>query len=329
MLKEMYCGKNAAVTEVEDFFENISLEWINLQKPQVKLSTYAKYYNVLKLYLNPAFGQKHISQITRSEVLEFSRMMLTIGGSKRNGLTPKTINGALSVLKNIFWFAEVEKSCAVTDIKNISVRQPQKAMRILTRSEQIALSDYLCVNQTPCHLGILLCLYTGMRIGEICALKWGDIHIDEQYLYIHQSMQRVQTSTVSKSKTVVLIQSPKSECSIRKIPIPAEILQLLIPIKQPDEAFLLTGMTHKFLEPRSLVNRFKSIINECGIENTNFHSLRHTFATRCVELGFDIKSLSEILGHSNVNITLNRYVHPSMELKKENMNRLSELLIRK
>ena len=142
-------------------------------------------------------------------------------------------------------------------------------------------------------------------------------------------MQRVQTSTVSKSKTVVLIQSPKSECSIRKIPIPAEILQLLIPIKQPDEAFLLTGMTHKFLEPRSLENRFKSIINECGIENTNFHSLRHTFATRCVELGFDIKSLSEILGHSNVNITLNRYVHPSMELKKENMNRLSELLIRK
>ena len=265
MLKEMYCGKNAAVTEVEDFFENISLEWINSQKPQVKLSTYAKYYNVLKLYLNPTFGQKHISQITRSEVLEFSRMMLTIGGSKRNGLTPKTINGALSVLKNIFWFAEVEKSCAVADIKNISVRQPQKAMRILTRSEQIALSDYLCVNQTPCHLGILLCLYTGMRIGEICALKWGDIHIDEQYLYIHQSMQRVQTSTVSKSKTVVLIQSPKSECSIRKIPIPAEILQLLIPIKQPDEAFLLTGMTHKFLEPRSLENRFKSIINECGI----------------------------------------------------------------
>ena len=184
MLKEMYCGKNAAVTEVEDFFENISLEWINSQKPQVKLSTYAKYYNVLKLYLNPTFGQKHISQITRSEVLEFSRMMLTIGGSKRNGLTPKTINGALSVLKNIFWFAEVEKSCAVADIKNISVRQPQKAMRILTRSEQIALSDYLCVNQTPCHLGILLCLYTGMRIGEICALKWGDIHIDEQYLYM-------------------------------------------------------------------------------------------------------------------------------------------------
>lgn len=298
MLKEMYCGKNAAVTEVEDFFENISLEWINSQKPQVKLSTYAKYYNVLKLYLNPTFGQKHISQITRSEVLEFSRMMLTIGGSKRNGLTPKTINGALSVLKNIFWFAEVEKSCAVADIKNISVRQPQKAMRILTRSEQIALSDYLCVNQTPCHLGILLCLYTGMRIGEICALKWGDIHIDEQYLYIHQSMQRVQTSTVSKSKTVVLIQSPKSECSIRKIPIPAEILQLLIPIKQPDEAFLLTGMTHKFLEPRSLENRFKSIINECGIENTNFHSLRHTFATRCVELGFDIKSLSEILAQT-------------------------------
>lgn len=310
-------------------FKSVSVEWLDSQRPQLKLSSSAKYSNILNSYLLSAFGQKSISQITRGEVIEFSRKMLTTGGVKGTGLSPKMVNGILSVLKNIFWYAEREKNLAVSDIKNISVRQPQKPIRVLTRTEQATLNDYLRVEPTPCHLGILLCLYTGIRIGEVCALQWGDIHIDEQYLYVHQSMQRVQTCSGGITKTMVLIQTPKSNCSIRKIPIPAEMLQMLIPFKQQKEAFLLTGTAHKFLEPRSMENHFKFILHECGIEKLNFHSLRHTFATRCVEFGFDIKSLSEILGHSSVNITLNRYVHPSMELKLENMNRLSELLVKK
>ena len=144
-------------------------------------------------------------------------------------------------------------------------------MRVLTRSEQITLSNCLCINPTPCHLGILLCLYTGIRIGEVCALKWGDIHIEEQYLYVHQSMQRVQTSSEGERKTEILIQTPKSDCSIRKMPIPTEILQMLIPFEKQKEAYLLTGMTQKFVEPRSMENHFKTIVHECGIEDLNFH----------------------------------------------------------
>lgn len=124
-------------------------------------------------------------------------------------------------------------------------------------------------------------------------------------------------------KTKVLIGPPKSECSIRKIPIPSEMLQLLVQVKRQNEAFLLTGMIHSYIEPMCMENRFKTVIDKCGVSQLNFHALRHTFATRCIELGFDIKSLSEILGHANVNITLNRYVHPSMDLKQANMNRLS------
>ena len=126
-----------------------------------------------------------------------------------------------------------------------------------------------------------------------------------------------------------MIQSPKSDCSIRKIPFPDEMLSLMLPYQAQEEAFLLTGMVHSFIEPRNLENHFKAATKECDIYDVNFHALRHTFATRCIELGFDIKSLSEILGHASVNITLNRYVHPSMELKQKNMNKLSGLLTTK
>lgn len=160
-------------------------------------------------------------------------------------------------------------------------------------------------------------------------MKWKDICINEQYLYVHQTMQRIQTHNSTKGKTEIVILPPKSECSIRYIPIPSDIIQLLMPVQRQEEAFLLTGMAHSFIEPRCMENHFKMVAEECGIQNVNFHVLRHTFATRCIELGFDIKSLSEILGHASVNITLNRYVHPSMALKQKNMDMLSELLTTK
>lgn len=284
---------------------------------------------MLKLYLQPRFGQSDISAISRCDVQQFSRELLLSGGVKRTGLAPKTVNSVISVLKMVFDYANKEKKLPVQDVCDVSVRQQQKLMRILSRNEQSLLSEHLCSNPSPCNMGILLCLYTGMRIGEVCALKWSDICFEDEYLFIHQSMQRIQQSGSDGKKTKVVVQSPKSGCSVRRIPIPNQLLQLLIPIQAQDEAFLLTGMVHSYMEPRSLENQFKALIAACGISNITFHSLRHTFATRCIELGFDIKSLSEILGHASVNITLNRYVHPSMDLKRNNMNLLASLLTTK
>lgn len=309
-------------------FSAISTEWINALMPQLKAASIAKYMNILNLYLVPKYGECQIHAISRSDVTAYSRLLLVSGGRRQKGLSPKTVNSIISVMKNVFDYAEREKNLTVADIKDVSLKQPQKPMRILSRNEQQKLGQYLCSNLTPCHLGILLCMYTGLRIGEICALKWGDIYFEEQYLYIHKTMQRIQRENGSK-KTEVLIAAPKSDCSIRKIPIPDEILQLLSSSRRQEGAFLLTGMADNFIEPRCMENHFKEAVKECNIEDANFHALRHTFATRCVELGFDIKSLSEILGHASVNITLNRYVHPSMELKQKNMNMLSELLATK
>lgn len=138
-------------------------------------------------------------------------------------------------------------------------------------------------------------------------------------------MQRIQNPDGEGEKTSVNISDPKSKCSIRNIPLPDILLSSLKHARCPGNTYFLTGHPHTFVEPRTLQNRFKSIAKKCHIEDAHFHVLRHTFATRCVELGFDLKSLSEILGHASVNITLNRYVHPSIELKQQNMNLLSDL----
>lgn len=328
-LEAAFSKNTMSVHDREDSFAGLANEWLLLRTPQLKASSTAKYTNLLNLYLLPIYGDKQISSISRSEIIQWSRELLLSGGAKAGGLAPKTVNSILSLMKNILEYAAREKGILTADIKDISVKQPQKPMRILSRAEQQRLSEYLRENLTPCNMGILLCLYTGLRIGEVCALTWADILIDEQCLYIHQTMQRIQVKGSSAKKTTVVILPPKSDCSIRRIPVPDEISRLLRLHQMPDNAYLLTGLVHSYMEPRNMENRFKAVTKICDISDVNFHALRHTFATRCVELGFDVKSLSEILGHASVNITMNRYVHPSMELKQKNMNLLSELLTTK
>lgn len=163
----------------------------------------------------------------------------------------------------------------------------------------------------------------------------GDIPLDkithdciEKYctqIYVHQTMQRIQTQGDSKQKTKVIVSAPKSSCSIRKIPIPDNLFHIITDYHSNLNGYVLTGSEVMYVEPRTMQNHFKRILLKSKLSSVNFHVLRHTFATRCVELGFDVKSLSEILGHANINITLNRYVHPSMELKRQNMQKLSVL----
>ncbi len=311
--------------EARALFSAVAEEWYCAKKPQWKPSSAVKYQNILHTYLLPGFADRPISELTRDEVALFGSRLLSEGGSKGIGLSPKTVSDTMSVMKNILEYAAHIKGCPTADIRGIAIKQAQKPMRVFSLAEQQKLSHYLCEDLTPCNLGILLCLYTGLRIGEICALKWEDISFSEQYIYVHHTMQRLQTSGTSAAKTAVVISTPKSDCSVRRIPVPDGIFPLLETYRKQEDAYVLTGTAHIYMEPRTMQNRFKAVIKCCGIENAHFHTLRHAFATRCVELGFDTKSLSEILGHASVNITLNRYVHPSMEQKQKNMNMLSEL----
>lgn len=306
-------------------FGAVSLLWLEMVKPQLKKSSIVKYSNLLSTYIIPDFGEYAIESITMEEIIDFSHKLLFTGGQKGNGLSPKTVNSVISVLKGIFEYASQYEKLSVASIGKFSVKQPQKPMRVLSIVEQQKLDSFLNENLTLVNLGILVCLYTGIRIGEICALKWEDISFDEKYIYINKTMQRIQDKENKTNKTSILVSRPKSECSVRKIPLPDNIFKLIISARCPGNTYFLTGLSNIFIEPRTLQNRFKSIIKTCNIKDLNFHALRHTFATRCIELGFDVKSLSEILGHASVNITMNRYVHPSMELKQKNMDMLSNI----
>ena len=172
-------------------------------------------------------------------------------------------------------------------------------------------------------LGILLSLCCGLRIGEICALKWSDIDIENGTLYINKTVQRLKKEKADQKKTELVISSPKSISSIRIIPLPMFLIEYLSEFKKNNvnESYVISGSINIF-EPRSYQYYFKAFLQRENIRIFNYHILRHTFATRCIEKGVDIKSLSELLGHSNVNITLDKYVHPSLEQKRFQLEKL-------
>lgn len=297
--------------------------WLADIKSTLKESSYIRYRNMISNYIIPRLGDTTTGAIDYALLSAYVSKLLASGGVKGKGLSSKMAADILSVIKEILKYASMCKYAVDPSAMNVSVKQKNAPVQTLETADYRRLIKYLQANPTLLNRGILICAFTGIRIGELCALTWGDFSFEKKILHVHKTMQRLQTPD-GDSKTTILITEPKSKCSIRDIPIPEVILPYLDTLGTAD-AFILSGSSESYVEPRTMQNHFKRILRQCNIEDINFHALRHTFATRCVELGFDIKSLSEILGHANVNITLNRYVHPSMNLKQQNMSKLSDL----
>lgn len=310
-------------TETTDF-QSLAEEWFCHMKPLVKESTYRKYSNLWQSYIRPQLGHMQIPDISQSILEEYCTALLTSGGSKGEGLSAKTVSDTMSLIRCVLQFCISKKIVVSCDTRMITVKQCTKKMRVLTVKEQQILCNHIYSDLSPQNVGVLFCLFTGIRVGEICALKWEDISFSENTVHIHQTMQRIQIDE-TENKTKIIITTPKSTCSIRTIPLPDELISVLKTVRGSASGYFLTGSDKRWIEPRTMQYHFKSLLKRCKIEDANYHALRHTFATRCVELGFDVKSLSEILGHASVNITMNRYVHPSMNLKRKNMERLSGL----
>lgn len=307
-------------------FSTIAEQWLNSKKPKIKEATQNKYYNLLYSYILPVCGSYPLQNITYDFIETYCNNLLSSGGKNGQGLSAKTVMDTLSVIRNILKFARKIGISIPYDGSSISIKNISKEMRILSIIEQKQLCNYLIQESDPYNIGILICLYTGLRIGELCALRWEDISFSDKTLSVRHTLQRIQNHSKLEGKTKIIITTPKSPCSLRTIPLPDELFDILSKYRQSSHGYILTNDEVRFVEPRVMQNKFKRALKESDIRDANFHSLRHTFATRCVELGFDVKSLSEILGHSTVNITMNRYVHPSLEFKKENMKKLSSLL---
>jgi integrase len=306
-----------AVERSSVLFDRTAADWLAAVRLKVKASTFGKYERIVRLHILPALGAQRTEMLTQSQMERFVAALL------ESGLSSKTAQDVLLVAKAILKYAKAQVDCS-----EITVKIESKDMRVLSKLEQEMLAKYLTKNaeaerMETLKLGVLLALYTGIRVGELCALRWENIELAEKTLRINSTMQRIPDFTDSGNKTQVVITSPKSKCSIRTIPLPDFLVALLRPVAVHPKAYLLTGERLRFVEPRTVQNHFKAYVKACGIADANFHCLRHTFATRCIELGFDVKTLSEILGHSNVNITLGRYVHSSLDLKRANMAKLT------
>lgn len=294
-------------------------EWLHNRKYTLKDSTYIKYDTMLNRHIKPKLGDCYPPGMT-TELMERFKEELLI----EQGLSPKTVKDVLVVLRSILNYTARQFDGAFPVIEISYPRESKKEKRILSLEEQTCFTEYLLKEMDECKFGILLALFTGMRIGELCALQWKNISLVDKCIRITCTMQRLRDLEAdSGSKTKVVVGTPKSDSAIRIIPLTdctAKLCRRMNP--QNPAAFLLTGDS-QYMEPRTLQYRLEKYTRECGLEGVHFHTLRHTFATRCVEVGFELKSLSEILGHSTTSITLNRYVHSSMELKRSNMNKLS------
>lgn len=295
-------------------------EWLILKRSKVKNSTYVKYHTVIENHIKSQLGGCCVTSLTSILIEQFAYDLM-----HENGLSAKTVKDILTVLHAVLLYAE-KQSPYLHRIDVVYPKLDKKEMRVLSREEQERFTKYLLTNTDNCKFGTLLTLLTGLRIGEVCALRWCDISLKDGLINIKSTMQRIKNfDTADNTKTKIVISDPKSFSSARVIPLSPFALELCKGFYGNQNAYILTGETDKFIEPRNLQYRMERYAEECGLSGVHFHTLRHSFATRCVEVGFEIKSLSEVLGHASPQITLERYVHSSIELKKENMRKLTAI----
>lgn len=295
-------------------------EWLRLKRSCVKDSTYVKYHTVIENHIKPGLGMCFIASLSSLTVEQFSHDLI-----HRDELSSKTVKDILIVLSAVLKYAE-KQSPFLRKIDIVYPKVERKEMRVLTREEQERFTKYLLNDIDDCKFGTLFTLLTGLRIGEVCALRWRDISFDDGIVYVKATMQRIKDiSECGSGKTKVVISDPKSFSSARAIPLSEFALELCRKFRGSKNAYILTGAKERFVEPRTLQYKMEHYVKECGLSGVHFHTLRHSFATRCVEVGFEIKSLSEVLGHASPQITLERYVHSSIELKRQNMLKLTAI----
>ena len=333
--KETSDKLNAAKTAVQSRIARAGLstvivdeaanKWLESIRTNRKLSTYQKYSTIYAEYIKPQWGDALVDELDSGEIVT----------ALPDTLSTSICKSIMSIFNLIIEYGNVLYGTNLIHLSYKSIHSPATSTNntnTINITDQQKLIKYLLTELDIYKLGILLCLFMGLRLGEICALKWEDIDMISRTLHVNRTVQRLPVDTVHTSdssqnnhtatkKTSLYIDSPKTSNSLREIPIPDFIYDKLSDYyntsMKGDSYFLKKNQP---MDPRTYQNRFHIYIKEAGIGNTHFHALRHTFATNCISSGADAKSVSEILGHSNVNITLNRYVHPNLETKRSAIN---------
>lgn len=294
--------------------------WKADKKNYVKKSTFSAYVLLIENHLLPSFGNQY--EIQEADVQTFVLQKLEAG------LSQKTIKDILIVLKMVLKFGAKNKWIVYEpfEIQYPTIRESQH-IEVLSRTHQKKIMNYIQEHFTFRNLGILICLSSGMRIGEICALTWEDIDTDNGVISVNRTIQRIYVIENGTRKTELILDTPKTKNSIREIPMNRDLIRLIKPIKKiVNPSFFVLTNDAKPTEPRTYRSFYKNLMRYLEIPEIKFHGLRHSFATRCIESNCDYKTVSVLLGHSNISTTLNLYVHPNMEQKKKAIEQMFKAL---
>ena len=315
---EITKSETVGVSIVKRFamFDEVCGMWLLSRKQSVKESTFTRYFRIVDRYLLPELGGLEILSINSDAV---NRMSQALGSN----LSAKTVSDIMCVFKSIWKYGrDNDYPCNELDLSKNKVKSTHE-ITVISPAARIQIEQALFQHRNRVSMGIIFALFTGVRIGELCGLKWGDIDFENGYSYIRRTVERIADLDESTpNKTKVIISEPKTENSLRIIPLPSFLLEYIKSYRLSNDRYILTGSV-KHTEPHSYYMRYKTFLNKYNLGDYTFHELRHSFATQCVDRGFDIKSLSEILGHSNVNTTMNLYVHPTLQMKKRQMDTLA------
>ena len=300
-------------------------EWLdiwleNYIKPSVKVRTYERYALIIDKHISTDVGKCEISELSALVLQNFITKLLESGNCKTgNGLSANSVNAIISVLQSSLQTAHligVANEYTANKIKRPKLIE--RPVECFSLKEQKQIEQAVLNSKKDKLFGILLCLYSGLRIGELIALRWSDIDFTKGLLTVSKSCH--------DSKNGLIIDEPKTATSRRVIPLPKQLLPILKSIKKKSDSPFMVSANGKPVSVRSYQRSFELLLKRLNIPHKGFHSLRHTFATRALECGMDVKTLSEILGHKNPTVTLNRYAHSLIEHKADMMNRLGKLL---
>ncbi|MBQ9855508.1 MAG: site-specific integrase [Clostridia bacterium] len=290
--------------------------WMNMEVcPRVKISTYQTYEYLCKKHLYPLMDGVYLDSVTSNMVNSFIQKLIN------EGLAINTIKGIYRLFSAGIRAAYDEGYMPVNPCRKIKIRNKRLEERVLTKDEQKRIIKKAADNQC---MEVIMALYTGMRLGEVCALQWDDINWNQGTIRIRRTVQRIKARTdTSNRKTMLYVDSPKSEQSNRTLPVPSFILELLRKNKNTcDVNNYIFGKGQTPAEPRTIQRKAKKLLLENGIHNAHFHTFRHSFATRLIEIGIDIKTVSALLGHSSSALTLDIYSHCLIEHKQDAISKL-------
>ena len=312
MMAEVMNGMSFQITGLT--VKALCMEWLSVNSHRVKVSTQANYMTKLEKHILPYFGDKMCYEITSKTVYGFIQAKLD------EGLSAGYVSNILVLLKTVFKYAQKEYHILNPFDNVIMPKSTKSKTRLLTKKEQKKLKEYLKSNVNTATLGISLAISMGLRIGEICGLTWQDIDFKSRTLTVRRTVQRIRVKGEAK-KTKIVILPPKSKSSFREIPIPTSVFAMLKDLRSTPEHYILSDTTEP-KEPRMLTYDYVRILKELGLPSVKFHSLRHAAASNAIEAGFDVKTLSEVLGHSRIEMTMNLYVHSNMDRKRKLMDKL-------